>query len=326
LAEENLKITTERQAQTTQQLERLLKLIKAGTMPTGARLDLDAQLARDEQAIVQAQNTIDLAILNLKTLLNLPPQEAMLIEQPAVLLPLDKVEEWNAQTLYEQAIGNQPNLKAAELRRQSAELGIDIAESRLKPRVSAFAQMNTNYSSLGKRVEGFTPATQYLGTVDVAGQLFPLNINTQQPIVDNNPYFSQIGQNFSQAVGVSVTVPIYNAGQNKIAIERAKLGVISADLQTQQLRRQLFTDIQRSLADAIAALKQFQAAERTQTAVELALRNTEKRVQAGAGNAFEYTIARGNADTAAINLLVAKYDYLFKLKVLDFYRGIPLQN
>jgi outer membrane protein len=327
LAEENLKTTNERLAQTQRQLVNMQKMIDAGALPAGNRLDIEAQQARDEQSIVQADNQVALAYLALKTLLNLPQSEPMTVIVPANIT-VPAAAELNALTaegVYKIAEPTQPQVQAADLRRKSATVAIAVAKGRGLPTVQAQGSLRTNYSSLGKRISGYQTTDSYLGDVTFLGTTAPLVVSRASPILAENPYFSQLGENFSQAVAVTVNVPIYQANQTQIGVQRANIALKTADLQAEQVRRQLNSDVTRSIADAKAAQKTFAAAQKTLTALELAYANYEKRFEVGASNSFELTAARSNLDNAKINVLVSKYDYLFKLKVVDFYQGIPIK-
>ncbi len=325
LTEENLKITNERLAQTTRQLSNINKLIASGSLPAGNKLDVEAQQARDEQSIVQAENAIALAYLNLKTLMNYPPNEPLKVVQPDINIPTENIDNITVEGLYKTALDKQPQVQAAELRRKSAEIAVAVAKGRSLPTVQAFGSLRTNYSSLAKQVKDFGTQNTYFGDVNFGGTTFPLVVTQPRPNLENTPYFKQIDENFSQAVGVSVNVPIYQANQTRIGVERAKLLVENTDLQAEQVRRQLNNDIATALTNAKAAQRTYLAAEKTEKALSLAFANAEKRFAAGMSNSFELTTTRSNLDAAKVNVLTAKYDYLFRVKVLDFYKGIAIK-
>ena len=108
-------------------------------------------------------------------------------------------------------------------------------------------------------------------------------------------------------------------------MERARLGVLTAQMQQTQARQTLKNDIQTAIANARAARQQLDASQKTFDATSIAIQTTEKRHALGADNALDFTTAKNNRDIAENDLVVAKYDYLFKLKILDFYEGKPLK-
>ncbi len=324
LAEEAILALQEQQKQTENQMANTRKMIAAGTLPANTIFDLEAQLARNEQNIVNGQNAIDLAYLSLKQIMNFDPYTPILISKPNINV-LETAEVISAEAIYSLAEQNQPNIRANELREESARINVEVAQSALKPQINGFYQFQTNYSSLGKEVTGFTPVQQNLGDVEIPNVgTFPLLITTQAPTLRNTPYFNQLGDNFRQAVGVSLSVPIYNGDRNKIQIERAKLGVVSAEIASEQSKVQLKADINQAIANARAALKRYNAALKTVNALEQALGNTRKRFDAGAASAFELTTAENSLLVSRAELIQSKYDYIFRLKILDFYEGKPI--
>jgi outer membrane protein len=329
LAEEQLQNAQERVSQSSEQLNQTQKLIDAGTLPMADRYNILAQLAQGEQAAVQAQNSLDLNHLALKQLLQLEPDYDLQIERPAFTIPTDaNPDEYALSPLYSTALGTQPNIRAADFRIKSAEEGIYVAKSAYWPSVSLGLNMSTNYSSTYRLPEGFDKLVEPPIPVRIDGEdrimqfigdtsFIPYNIQT----VD---YLDQIDQNFGQSVGITVSIPIYQNGRVRLSVERARLNVVNAQLQQNQVQQQLKNDIQTAIANARAGRRQLDAAQKTYDATKIAFENTGKRHQLGAVNTLDLTTARNNLDIAENDLAVAKYDYLFRLKILDFYLGKPI--
>lgn len=325
LAQDQINITQNRLKQTQAQLDRTQKLVNAGAVARVTLLDLEAQVASDEQGIVASENALVQAFALLKTQLNLDPDYKMTIKRPAFELS-DEVDisTVTVETLYNEAVKNQPQIVAGEYRKKSAEVGIDIAKAGLRPSLTYFGSVNTNYSNLGRRLTGQVDTfPQFIGTTQnpFTGEDFDLIIDTPVPRFEDNPFTNQLNQNLSQAIGLSLNVPIYNRGVNRINIERAELGVLGAELSNEQTRQQLKNDIQNALIDARASLNTLRAADKTLEAREVAFTSAQKRFDLGAINTFDYTAAKDALDVAKLNLLNAKYQYVFNLKVLDFYLG-----
>ncbi len=319
---------------TQTQLDQTNRLIRAGTRPESDRLDIEAQLATDEQNQVGRQNDLEISLLNLKQLLQLQPDYNLRIERPTIKFPEESdVETFMLKSIYEKALTNQPSIKAGELNRRSAELGIKIAKANKMPRLTAFAQLNSNFSSLapdtdtdirGYKVDPvFGPSP--ISAVSINGM--PSTIQSTEQVVVNQPefftqrYFNQLTANFGQQIGLSLNIPIYNNSQTDIAMERAELNMKSTELNNNIVKQRLKQDIQRAIADAKAAKKALDASQKSVDALKLAYENTEKRFKLGAVNTFQFTTSKNNWDQAKVNLIVSKYDYLFKLKVVDFYQG-----
>jgi outer membrane protein len=329
LSEELLDNAKKRIQQSENQLNVTQKLIEAGTAPMADKYNILAQVARDEQSTVQAQNTVDLAYLTLKQYLQLEPDFDLRIEQPVALIPADaNPEALSLPPLYQTALGNQPGIRSVDYRVKSAEESVFIAKSGYYPSVSLFANLSSNYSSgfldyfNGKYIRtDTTPATIFR----VNGQDLSISQYVDRYEYSKVKYLDQLDQNFGQGVGISLNVPIYQNGRTRLSVERARLGVLTAQMQQTQTRQTLKNDIQTALANARAARQQLNASQKTFEATSIAFQNTEKRHTLGAVNTLELTTAKSNRDIAENDLVVAKYDYLFKLKILDFYAGKKLE-
>lgn len=332
-AEEQLEAAKKRKELTESQLTQVDQLIRAGARPENARLEILAAMARNDQDIIAQENAVENGILNLKNLLLLEPNKNIQIEKPQLIViePEDNPDILKFNELYNSSISNQPFVKADENRLKSAELGKDIARSGLMPRLTAFAGMNTNYSTRGQRFDGTVDdvlATQpaFIDETPTT-PIIPITLLIPQAIPgrEDNPYGNQLNENFGQNVGLSLSIPIYNNHQNLVNIDRAELNIIRNQLTAQTNKQNLKNDIQTALSNARAAKRTLAASNRTVEASQAAFQNSEKQFQLGTINTFEYATAKNNLDQAEVDLIIAKYDYLFKLKVLDFYQGKKLE-
>ncbi len=328
LSEEQLENANKRLAQSNAQLDVTQKLINAGTVPMADKFTLLAQVARDEQMVVQAQNSVDLGFLTLKQYLQLEPDYELSIEQPSSLIPADANPDAVTLTpLYEKALGTQPGISSADYRLKSAEESVYIAKSGYYPTLSAFANLNSNYSSRFLDYQN----GRIVGTdlVETTLQFNGMDVTIGQYVdryeFSKLKYFEQLEQNFGQGIGLSLNIPIYQNGRTRLSVERARLGVLTAQMQQTQARQTLKNDIQTAIANARAARQQLEAAQKTFDATNIAFQNTTKRHELGAVNILDLTTAKTNRDIAEVDLVVAKYDYLFKLKILDFYEGKELK-
>lgn len=333
LAEEQLANSEVNLKQLEDQLAQTNKLIRAGTLPANNRLDIEAQIASSEQVVVSNQNTVDISYLTLKLLLQLDPNTAFQVEKPTDLeIPTsNELSALSVNGLFELALQNQPNIAAGEMRTKSAEKSVDIAMSALYPTVSVGGGLSTNYSTIGIDPSGdpiITPTGIDTISTDVIFNGQPSTIDILNPTFDfalpKANYFRQFGNNLSGFIGVQVNIPLYNGGLTKNSIEQAKLGVLNTQFTNRILRQNLKADIQIALTDAKAASKQLEAAEKSVTAQQAAFDNTKKRYDVGTANSFEFNTARNNLEAAKALYVLAKYDYIFKIKILDFYQGKPL--
>ncbi|MDX2135720.1 MAG: TolC family protein [Saprospiraceae bacterium] len=326
LSEEQLEAAQRRVELSQRQLTNTQKLVEAGSVPLAERLNIEAQISRDEQSAITAVNNLELAFLNLKQLLQLEPDFPLEIVRPEFTIPADaNPDAQNLPAVYAIAESQQPSVQAADYRLESAKVGVKVAQSAYWPSISGFANLTTNYSSQFNDF-GFTGET-VLGDprpVVVNGSVVAIQEFVPVTFVNAVPYFDQLDQNFGQGIGVSMNVPIYQNGRTRLNVERARLNIVNAELQSTQARQQLKNDIQTALANARAGKRQLAAAEKAYNSFKTAYENTEKRQTLGAANSLDLVTAKTNLDNAENDLLVARYDYLFRLKILDFYLGKPL--
>lgn len=323
--DEALANANKRLEQTQAQLKQTDKLIKAGTLPQADRLDILAQIARDEQTIVNQENSLEISYLNLKQLLQLNPDLNMKVEKPSNLQPDANPEAYTLSNVYKKALTTQPVIAADEKRLESVVIDKDIANSLQLPTVRLFGNINSFYSNQVKEVTGGDLRFDDPESVLINN----INSNIQFQTFDNLQfknigYFTQINDNFGQSIGVNVSIPIYNQHRTGIAKERAHLNMLNTQITADQNKQQLKVDIQRAIADAKAAKKEFEATSKTVEALNEAYKNTEKRYTLGAVNTFEYTTAKNRLDQAEVDVIIAKYRYLYTAKVVEFYEGKKL--
>jgi outer membrane protein len=329
LGEEQLENAQKRISQAQEQLNVTQKLIGAGSLPAADQYNIMAQLAQAEQAAVQARNSVELSYLTLKQLLQLEPDFNLQIERPDIPVPADaNPDALTLVPVYETATGTQATIRSAEYQVKSAQEGIAIAKSAYYPTITAFANLSSSYSS---QLRDFNnpiigdpvltdPVILNVNGLDVeVRQYAPSSIS-----YPNVTYFDQIDQNFGQGIGASISIPIYQNGRTRLNVERARLGLLTAQMREVQTRQQLKNDIQTAIANARAARLTLEAAQKSFDATDIAYQNTTKRHTLGTINTLDLTTARNNRDIAENDLVVAKYDYVFKLKILDFYLGKPL--
>lgn len=325
LNEEQLDNARRRVATTKAQLDRTEKQIRSGALPPTVRLDIVAQLARDEQTVVINQNNVDLSYLSLKNLLELAPEIDMRIERPAAnMLPTDNTDAYSFRGIYNQALGNQAQIRAAEWRIKSAEVAVLVAKSQLLPSLGISGSLSTNYSNAIRELRNAQVSiVETTAPVRIDGQIknvgfFRESVTGEQV---QKPYGTQFSDNFGQGFGLNLSIPIFNGLSRKISVERSRLDVENQILALERTKQQLRSDVQNAIASAKAAKKQYEAAVKTYDALKAAFDAVEKRLQVGAANGFEYTQARNNLDSAERDVVVAKYDFLFKTKIVNFYEG-----
>lgn len=322
---ENIKIADVNLAATQAQVEQMSKLIERGARAIGDKYALDAQLANNEQVRVAAKNNFDIAILNLKQQLLINSNEEFDIaevgDEIVVTTDPDLIE---LTELFNTALKNQKSIAAAEYNVDAAEIGEEIAKSQLLPTVSLGGSLITNYSNQGKKVVGEIDGFNFQEVI-IQGAPVEVGFPFTAPILGDNPYGNQITDNFSYGAGLNIAVPLYNNYGPKGNIERAKINTQRSLIQLDQERQSLMLNVQQALADAKASKSSLEASKKSLESQELAYNNAKSRFDIDAIGVFELTNTKSLYDNATINYLLAKYDYVFKTKVLDFYLGKPIK-
>ncbi len=336
---EQVKVSELQFQQTKNQLQATKLRVKAGALPELNATELEAQLARDSTSIINAKATAEISVLQLKALLNLDAASPFELDVPPVeKIPVEKIADLQPAYVYQMALQNQPAQKVNQLRLQSSQMNVKVAKASLYPVFSAFAGLGSNFSSPFKKITGYNFAG-YGNPDPTTGAVTINNVQyyIQQPqftITQGkksfgelwNGYGSQIDQNFRQNVGISVTVPIFNnGGASKNAYERSKLNVKSAELTIQQADQQLKQDVYQAYTNAISALQRFHATESTVAASQKTYDFAKKRYDVGLLGTFELITNQNNLTTALVNRLLAQYEYVFRMKVLEFYKGQGLK-
>ncbi|MFB9862053.1 TolC family protein [Rufibacter immobilis] len=326
LNQEILKTNQERLNLTQSQLERTQKLFKAGSVPESNVLDLNAQMASDELNIITAQNNIELSELQLIQLLNLtnatPANFSVVVPQLAD--PDQSVIVFDAQDVYAAAEQRMPEIKRARIRVESALRNVEIARGGYSPSLSLVGSLSTRYSSGSPKYndEGYRQITDTVGFVNSDVKL-PVENTYLVPILTERtyPYFNQLSDNLGQFIGLNLNVPILNGFRVRNNVQRSRIGVRSAELNTDIAKNELKQTIAQAYTDAIGAQKRFVAAKKQLEAFEQAYRNAEIRLNNGLINNVDFNVARNNLVKAQSDIIQAKYDYVFRLKFLEFYQG-----
>ncbi len=323
-AEDNLDNALRQLEISQRQLERMESLIEAGVSAATEIYDLRVQVALDEERVVMAENAVEQGMLQLKNLLMLEPGYQMELDRPDLEIPeTDPLLTTDFQYLYERALDNQAVVKSSEMQIKSAEMGEKIAEGRLLPSINFGGSLSTNYSNRGQEIRGFENVLDEFPAF-INGEPSVIAIPSTVPKFGDQAYVDQLDANFGYGLGVTISIPIYNNLNSRLNVQRAKLNTLSAVNSDQAVRQSLKNNISQAQTEARAAALAYRAAEHSLEASESALRNAERKLEAGTATGFDLINSQNLVNNSRNNLLQAKYDYIFKLKVIDFYLGNPI--
>jgi outer membrane protein len=315
-------------------LDRTTKLVKAGSLAQTTLYDIQAQVANDELAVVNAQNSVEIAKLTLKQLMNLPANEQVDIVRIQLRDPSLNPYDATIDQVYNAAVKYLPDMEAAKLRIESAKTGIEIIKGAKMPTISLNGGLSSSYSSAAPS-ERFVGDGGALKTVDIPSQTrYVQYAGVQVPVIDritipsgslqNFGYFSQLNFNRNANISIGLRMPIFNGYAVKYRIANAQIQQKNLEYQSQNIRNQIRQSVEQAYYTMLNAAKRFQATSNQVQSLELAFKAAESRFNAGAINSLDYNIAKTNLDRARGNLIQSKYDYIFRTKILDFYQNKPL--
>lgn len=307
---------------TSGQVERTKKLVEAGSLAKGSLLDIQAQLANDELTVVTAQNQLDLAYLTLTQMLDLKTPKGFSIVKPDLNISEETPKLIDPAQVFLTAVANQPEIKSAEFAERSSERGLAVAKGGISPRLVLSGSYGTGYSGASKSIiSNVLTGSDIIGFTSAGDDVLVPSYTT---VYETKPFSDQVKDNFNKSIGLYLSIPLFNGLQVRTAIARAKINKQNAEYTLQNTKNQLDKNIQQAYYDANAALLKYNASLQALTAMTESFKYTEQRFNVGLLNSLEYNTAKNNLVKTESQLLQAKYDYVFKTKVLDFYQGKPL--
>ncbi|WP_421765305.1 TolC family protein [Ekhidna sp.] len=310
-----------------QQLDRTKKLVESGALPISNELQLVSQVATNEVALVNAQNNLDLALLALKQSLLLQPGQEIDIEIPEIDIDQAEIENSRIIDIYNEALSQMPEIQSADLRVKSADLGLDVSKGGMFPTLNLSGSMSTNYSDAFKdfAIINATPSGLSPTVFETASgeAIFEqeFDFELQESTV---PLSTQYDNNLSKRLTLSLNIPIMNGFRTRSDIQRSKIALQQAEIASTEQRNILYQTIESSYRNAVAAAKTFSASQRQVESLEETFRAVENQYNNGAANFTDYQVASNNLFQARTDLSRAKYDFVFKQKVLEFYQGKAL--
>lgn len=319
--QEQLVQSTNQADVTRRQVERLTTMNEAGAIVPALLYDLRGQLANEELNIINSRNAVNSARLTLSQLMNIPYDQSLAVEK----LTLDQFDlnyAADPRTIFENSSKELALIKAADLRKQSAGKGVQVARGLYYPSVGLSGSFNTNYSNAAMQntplgtVE--VPSSDY---VNVGGNKVPVVTQRTNFSSERISYFNQFNNNRSTSLFLSVRVPIFNRFRAKNQVALAKIDLQSAEVAAATVRNQLNQNIEQAYFNMTAAQERYKTLQGQVSDFAESFRVAEVRFNAGAITQVDYLIAKNNVDRSRINLISARYDYLFRAKILDYYQG-----
>jgi len=327
LSEEEAKIANLAVQLTRQNLDNTRKRVEAGALPELNLAELEAQLALDSTNLITANNTVKQNILRLKAILNVDAGKSFVVETPPVeKIPVLTLDELQPEFVYSEAVRNLPQQKVNELRIKAAEKYVLAARGQMYPTFSLFAGLGSNYAN-NKIPSVVQVPTGQLDTTGakalVNGTLYDVVTPGFNNVITTTttPFSTQISDNFRQNVGVQVNIPLFNNGVSRTAWQKSRLNVASLQLQKDLDLVNLKQDIYTAYNDASTAIQKYHAGLKSVETAEKAYNFAQKRYDVGLLPTLDLLTNQNNLNRARVQLAQAQVDYVFRLKLLEFYKG-----
>ncbi len=308
---------------TRQQLDRLEILNRQGAIAPALLYDLRGQLASDQLALINTRNSLNASKLLLSQLMNIPFDSAMVVERISV-------DQFNpeypatVESIFQIAMQQLALIKAAQLRSQSADKAVKAVKGDFYPSLGLSGQATTNYSSAATQNIFLNSVVDSIGFVTINGNNAPVKVLSNNFTNEKIKFNEQLSNNVFTTFNLGLRIPIFNNLQTRTRVRQAQITQKSYQFIETTARIQLKQNIEQAYFNMTAARERYLALLDQVEAYQQSFHAAEVRFNAGVGTTVDYIIAKNNVDRANINLISARYDFLLRTKVLDYYQAKPL--
>ncbi len=330
LARQQQEIANVQIQQSTSQLDIINKQVRAGALPELNAVELEAQLANDSANYISSKGNVEQAKYVLKAYMNLDAAAPFEIEEPSAdKIPLEPIADLQPESVYALALANQPQQRVNDFNIKAAQKNSLAAKGALYPTISAYGSLGTNYGYFRSPVyqqiqSGYSSSGLVIndgmgGFIDVQRPLFTKGGKTGY--ITSDPLGTQFSNNFGQSIGIGLSVPIFNGWQAKAGYERSKLNIKTLEYQRDLDNQTLKQDIYQAYNSVVVALEKFNSSAKSIDAAQRTYNFALKRFNIGMLGTFELVTDQNNLFRAKLQYVLNQFDYVFKMKVLEFYKG-----
>lgn len=317
-----VKLAKARRVATKEQVERLKTLNDEGDGSPTNYTDIRGQLANDKAFIAEAENNLKASKLQLKRLLNIQGEIEV---TPEYFSSEPTKYSLSADEVFKESLENLATFKAEQLRIEAAKEDVQVSRSLYSPEISFFAQLNTNYSSLARLFNETGAAIVETGQyVRVGANNYSVLEEQTNFVEEKIPYQDQLINNLNSNVGVSVSIPVFNGFKAKNAVALQKIVLEEREVDYERTKNEFEQTIREAHNDMLTAFDRYAIYKEQVVAYSESFRVNEIRFNSGVSNIVDYIISKNNLDNAKINLANARYEYIFRTKILDYYRGFSI--
>jgi outer membrane protein len=334
LALEQEKIAAVQLQQSRGQLDLVYKQVAAGAMAEFNATELESQLANDTANLISATGNVAQAKYVLKAYMNIDAGDSFDIEEPPMeQIPVMPIGELQPESVYASALANQPQQKMNEYNLKAAEKNSLAAKGMLYPTISAFGNLGSNYGyfrtpKFEQIFSGYAPSGLVVsdnagGYIDVEKPLY--TNGGKNGYITSDPFGTQFSNNFGQSVGISLSIPLFNGWQAKASYQRTKIDIKNIQYQQDLDNKTLKQNIYQAYNAAYVAMEKLSSSKRAVDAAQKTYDYTLKRYEVGMIGTLELITNQNNLFTAKLQYALNQFDYVFKMKVLEYYKGTGLK-
>jgi outer membrane protein len=328
LAIEQQNIAEVQVQQSIAQLGNTRKMVDAGTLPELNAAEVEAQVARDSATYLTAKGAVEQNLLLLKSYMSIDAATPFEIDTPpADKIPVDPIGELQPDAVYALALANMPQQKFNDFKLKAAQKNSAAARGLLYPTFSIWGSLGSGFNSRAQEIVSSSKINAPIGSVSVNGTDYTVFPN--QPFTNYEygkiGFFPQFNQNFRQAIGLTMSVPIFNGYAARSNYQRSKVTIQNQELQKQVDDQKLKQDIYQAYNAAIIALEKYSASKKSWETSERTYNFAKKRYDVGMLGTFELITNQNNLFRAKLEYALNQFDYVFKMKVLEFYKGQGLK-
>ena len=302
---ESLKVLETQYKVTQEQLNRTNELVKEGVLAPGEVLEIEANAATQEQQIVNAENTLRISKISLAQLLLLNDYDNFDIVEGNYMIPTTTIMNNSPKQIFQKSLEVRNDVKISETNIELAEYDFKLAKGQRYPTLTGFYSFNTRANNL---------------------DVIIFNNDGTRTIENPNPLFDQFSDNKGHSFGLQLNIPIFTGFRISNGIKRSKVAIERAKYNLTQTKNNLEATVNQAYNDAKGALKAYEAAEKTLTSRKEAHRYATNRFDEGIMNSFDFSQSKQRLEAAESDVVRTKYDYIFRLKILEFYFGLPLTD
>jgi outer membrane protein len=305
-------------------LDRSQKSYNVGNQTLADLSQAKAQLSTADLNYTNAQNQLELSLLTLKQYMEMNPATEIAVERPDISKLTDVKTIYDPQDVLKTALGVNPDVLLAEEQQKTSEQAIKVAKGNYYPTITLFGQAGSYFSDAKNTLS----SVNFTGGVNTVGFVQ----STQEPVVTpaytaiykSNTLFKQFSDNFNQALGISLQIPIFNRFTARTSVRKAKIQAQNAQVTAQLARNNLSKIIYQAVWDVQAAEKKYQSTIQTYNANKDAFNITQQRFAVGLVNSLDYNTSLTNLNKSQFDMIEAQYQVVFRSKVIDYYLGNPI--